>query len=73
MHINEGGIFLQKVRQFSILRLRIFIQVLGAIGIIPYLTVTSFAQSVTTGKVVGSAAESGAAIHAFLDLSLIHI
>lgn len=67
MQINEGGIFLQKVRQFSILRLRIFIQVLGAIGIIPYLTVTSFAQSVTTGKVVGSAAESGAAIHAFLD------
>lgn len=55
---------MHNVRRFSVLRLRICIQVLGAIGILFCLTVTSSAQSIATGQVVALAVESGAAIYA---------
>ncbi|SVD24198.1 uncharacterized protein METZ01_LOCUS377052, partial [marine metagenome] len=61
---NLKGRTLHHRRQFSVLRLRITVEVLVTIGMISCFTVTSFAQSVTTGQVVALAAENGTTTHA---------
>ena len=61
---NFKGRILHHRRQFSLLRLRITVEVLVTIGTISCFTVTSFAQSVTTGQVVALAAENGTTTHA---------